>query len=189
MPEIIRKGDPTSHGGHVIEGSLPDICHGKPIAFVGHQTFCPKCKGFFPIVEGVSTTSFYGNGVAVAGMKTACGATLIATQFTAIVELAGGAVGEDSPDETDESIAGSSVSTTLTNTSERMHGAEAEAEGDVEVETVYSLRDEFGEPVDGFCYDLYHADQLHAKAYDFADGSTISVVGSNENKVGQLAKT
>jgi uncharacterized Zn-binding protein involved in type VI secretion len=89
--EIIRQGDRTSHGGTVLEGSLADICHGKPIAYVGHKVMCPKCKGVFPIVEGVLTTTFYGKGVAIAGMKTACGASLIATQFTDIVEVSGGA--------------------------------------------------------------------------------------------------
>lgn len=91
MPEIIRLGDPTSHGGTVLEGSQSDICMGKPIALLGHKVFCPKCRGTFPIVEGVLTTSFYGKGVAVAGMKTACGATLIATQFTDTVEWSSGA--------------------------------------------------------------------------------------------------
>lgn len=84
--EIIRQGDSTDHGGTVIKGSMVDICHGKPIAYIGHKVSCPQCKGTHPIVEGVMTTSFYGKGVAVAGMKTACGATLIATQFTDIVE-------------------------------------------------------------------------------------------------------
>ena len=88
--EIIRQGDPTSHGGTVLEGSLMDICHGKPIAYVGHKTSCPKCKGTYPIIEGALTTSFYGMGVALAGMKTACGATLVATQFTDIVEYGTG---------------------------------------------------------------------------------------------------
>lgn len=80
--EIIRQGDKTSHGGTVIEGSPSDICHGKAIAFIGHKTACPQCKGNFPIVEGAPTTTFYGKGVALAGMKTACGAVLIASQFT-----------------------------------------------------------------------------------------------------------
>lgn len=93
MPEIIRMGDPTSHGGKVLEGSMTDICHGKPISFIGHKVSCPECKGTFPIVEGVQTTTFYGQGVAVAGMKTACGATLIATQFTDTVEWSNGASG------------------------------------------------------------------------------------------------
>ncbi|QYF95210.1 PAAR domain-containing protein [Massilia sp. PAMC28688] len=86
MPEIIRQGDPTSHGGEVLEGSMTDICHGKPIAYMGHKVSCPQCKGTFPIIEGVLTTTFYGRGVALAGMKTACGAALIATQFTDTVE-------------------------------------------------------------------------------------------------------
>lgn len=91
--EIIRKGDPTSHGGVVLEGSMTDICMGQPIAYIGHKVQCPQCKGAFPIIEGVLTTTFYGKGVALAGMKTACGAVLVATQFTDTVEwsiVAGG---------------------------------------------------------------------------------------------------
>lgn len=88
--EIIRLGDPTSHGGTVIEGSFTDICFDKPIAYLGHKTYCPKCRGTFPISEGAMTASFYGKGVALAGMKTACGAILIATQFTDTVEYGGG---------------------------------------------------------------------------------------------------
>ena len=97
--EIIREGDPTSHGGTVLEGSPMNICHGKPIAYVGHRVKCPKCKGVFPIVEGVLTTTFYGKGVAIAGMKTACGASLIATQFTDIVEYSSGATRSGRPRE------------------------------------------------------------------------------------------
>jgi uncharacterized Zn-binding protein involved in type VI secretion len=90
MAEIIRQGDPTSHGGTVIEGSLFDICMGKPIAFMGHKVSCPKCKGVFPIAEGAPNTALYCRGIALAGMKTACGATLIATQFTDTVEYGRG---------------------------------------------------------------------------------------------------
>jgi uncharacterized Zn-binding protein involved in type VI secretion len=78
---IIRQGDPTSHGGEVIEGSLVDLCEGKPIALVGHKVSCRKCKGIFEIIEGAPTTTFYCKGVALEGMRTSCGATLIATQF------------------------------------------------------------------------------------------------------------
>ena len=91
--EIIRKGDPTSHGGTVLEGSMTDICMGQPIAYIGHKVQCPLCKGAFSIIEGILTTTFYGKGVAVAGMKTACGATLVATQFTDTVEWSSGAAG------------------------------------------------------------------------------------------------
>lgn len=89
--EIIRLGDSTSHGGIVLEGSPVDICMGKPIAYIGHKVQCPKCKGTFPIVEGAPTTTFYGKGVALAGMRTACGAVLIASQFTDTVEFGRGA--------------------------------------------------------------------------------------------------
>jgi uncharacterized Zn-binding protein involved in type VI secretion len=85
---IIRQGDPTSHGGRVIEGSLVDLCEGKPIAFVGHKVSCCKCKGIYEIIEGAPTTTFYGKGVALEGMRTSCGATLIATQFVTTVEIA-----------------------------------------------------------------------------------------------------
>lgn len=94
--EIIRLGDSTSHGGIVLEGSVLDICMGKPIAYVGHKVQCPKCKGIFPIVEGAPTTTFYGKGVALAGMHTACGAVLIASQFTDIVECGGGGAAANS---------------------------------------------------------------------------------------------
>jgi uncharacterized Zn-binding protein involved in type VI secretion len=94
--EIIRKGDPTSHGGVVLEGSTTDICMGQPIAYIGHKVQCPKCKGIFPIAEGVLTTILYGRGVAVAGMKTACGAVLIPTQFTDTVEWSSGDTGAGS---------------------------------------------------------------------------------------------
>jgi uncharacterized Zn-binding protein involved in type VI secretion len=87
--EIIRLGDTTSHGGTVLEGSLTDICMGKPIAYMGHKVWCPKCKGTFPIVEGISNMTVFGHGVAVAGMKTACGALLVATQFIDTVEWHG----------------------------------------------------------------------------------------------------
>lgn len=97
MPEIIRLGDSTSHGGKVIEGSSFDICMGKPIAYMGHKVQCPKCKGVFPIVEGALTTTFYGKGVALAGMRTSCGAVLIASQFTDVVEYGGGGSGASSP--------------------------------------------------------------------------------------------
>ena len=91
--KIIRKGDPTSHGGIVLEGSMTDLSMGQPIAFVGHKVQCPQCKGVFPIAEGVLTTTLYGKGVAVAGMKAVCGAVLIATQFTDTVEWSSGGSG------------------------------------------------------------------------------------------------
>lgn len=79
MRAVICKGDPTSHGGKVIEGNETATFEGRPISNKGHMTYCPQCKGTFAIVEGVEFHSFFGEGTAVDGMKTACGAKLIAT--------------------------------------------------------------------------------------------------------------
>lgn len=83
---IICKGDPTSHGGKVLEGTEDATIDGRPIALRGHLTYCPSCKGKFPISEGLAFHTFGGLGTAVEGMKTACGAILIATQHQMTVE-------------------------------------------------------------------------------------------------------
>lgn len=79
MKDIIRLGDPTTHGGVVLEAFFHTDLNGKPIAGVGHKTSCPLCKGIFPITEGCSTYTVDGIAVALEGMKTACGAALIAS--------------------------------------------------------------------------------------------------------------
>lgn len=80
MKPVIRKGDTTTHGGTVIEGIEDYLVYDKPIACKTHMVLCPLCKGTFPIVEGVETTSVHDKYPAVEGMKTACGAKLIASQ-------------------------------------------------------------------------------------------------------------
>lgn len=79
MRAVICKGDPTTHGGKVLEGNEHATTGGRPIAQLGNMTHCPKCKGDFAIVEGLGFHSYAGLGTAVEGMKTACGAELIAT--------------------------------------------------------------------------------------------------------------
>ncbi|MGL6013346.1 MAG: PAAR domain-containing protein [Shewanella oncorhynchi] len=86
LKAIIREGDPTSHGGTVIEGFAGINIYGKPAAGVGHKGVCPKCKCQFVIVAGVVGVSYLGRNVAVEGMLTSCGATLIATQKDAMIE-------------------------------------------------------------------------------------------------------
>jgi len=79
MRAVICKDDPTSHGGVVLEGNARATANGRAIALKGHMTHCPQCRGDFPIVEGLAYHSFAGVGTAVEGMKTACGAILVAT--------------------------------------------------------------------------------------------------------------
>lgn len=77
--DIIRKGDSTDHGGTVLEGFEQTNLNGRPMAGVGHMVACPLCKGVFPITEGSSSYDVDGVLVALNGMKTACGASLIAS--------------------------------------------------------------------------------------------------------------
>jgi uncharacterized Zn-binding protein involved in type VI secretion len=79
---FICLGDRTDHGGTVIEADMTFDIHGKPVALVGHKVVCRKCKGTFPITTGTEDMSSFGMAVARHGDKTACGATLLASQAT-----------------------------------------------------------------------------------------------------------
>jgi uncharacterized Zn-binding protein involved in type VI secretion len=177
--EIIRMGDKTSHGGTVLEGSPTDICMGKPIAFIGHQTHCPKCKGTYPIIEGVLTTTFYGKGVAVAGMKTACGAVLLADQFTDIVEWSSGSGSAA------KASAGAAEATAGTHAAPSGNGVQTSSENDdeIEIEYFYSLVDADGKPIDAYRYDLRMADVLHTKAGAYTNGETVTIRGIEPSRL------
>jgi len=81
MTNVIRVGDPTSHGGKVINTSAPNVkVSGKPVALLGDPCMCPmtghqNCV----IVSGNSNHTVNGKAVAYHGDKTSCGATLIST--------------------------------------------------------------------------------------------------------------
>ena len=79
MNQIIRLGDTTDHGGIVLDAIPHTNLNGKPLAGKGSMVFCPLCKGEFPIIEGSDTYRVNGVSVALDGMKTACGASLIAS--------------------------------------------------------------------------------------------------------------
>ncbi|MCY1288277.1 PAAR motif protein [compost metagenome] len=79
MPDIVRLGDSTSHGGTVLEAFSQTDLNGRPMAGVGHKVACPLCQGVFPIIEGSTLLNVDGIAVALHGMKTACGASLIAS--------------------------------------------------------------------------------------------------------------
>ena len=79
MKDIILLGDLTTQDGVVLEALANTDLNCKPIAGVGHMVSCPLCKGIFPIAEGSASYSVDGIAVALDGMKTACGAALIAS--------------------------------------------------------------------------------------------------------------
>ncbi|WP_224776714.1 polymorphic toxin type 44 domain-containing protein [Achromobacter insolitus] len=89
---IIRVGDKTTHGGTVLEGFSSYDIDGRAAAGLGHKVDCPKCKGVFPIIEGVPSFAVGDSLVAIEGMKTACGAALIASQGFARVDPGPGGV-------------------------------------------------------------------------------------------------
>ncbi|WP_205169222.1 PAAR domain-containing protein [Burkholderia sp. LMG 13014] len=88
---FIREGDTTSHGGRVLACTSTNIVFGKPLALEGDMVSCPKCGGVYPIVAvRVRSMTFGDRAVATDGDKTACGATLIASQSMATVEPTSG---------------------------------------------------------------------------------------------------
>jgi len=76
--EVIRVGDTTTHGGVVQEGFPGTNIHGRQIAGIGHRVLCPKCEGVVTIAQGNPRYTVNGTPVAQQGMRTTCGATLIA---------------------------------------------------------------------------------------------------------------
>lgn len=76
---VIRKGDKTSHGGVVISGDETINIFGLPMARLGDRVTCPTCAGVHTIIEGITSVSS-DRRTAVEGMKTSCGAVLIASQ-------------------------------------------------------------------------------------------------------------
>ncbi|MGW8389360.1 PAAR domain-containing protein [Pseudoduganella sp. HUAS MS19] len=84
MPNVVRIGDPTSHGGKVVSTSAKHfLVGGKPVALVGDKCTCPmtghqNCV----IVSGNNNHTVNGKAVAYDGDKTSCGATLISTVKT-----------------------------------------------------------------------------------------------------------
>jgi len=75
MPDIIRIGDPGSHGGSVTTGSPDTFANGAKVARVGDTYSCP-IHGPNPIATGSPDTFANGQAVARVGDTTACGATL-----------------------------------------------------------------------------------------------------------------
>lgn len=76
---VIRIGDKTSHGGKVISAQSTFKVLGKQVAVADDMTFCPKCKGSFPIQVPGSERHHHGKAVAYHGDKAACGANLISS--------------------------------------------------------------------------------------------------------------
>lgn len=76
---VIRKHDKTDHGGLVISVSSGTIVFGVEAAVQGDMTFCPKCKGTFPIKSDGEGAKHAGNFYAYDSDMTACGAKIFSS--------------------------------------------------------------------------------------------------------------
>ena len=81
MKNVIRLGDPTTHGGKVVSTSNTNFkVGGVPVACVGDLCFCPlPGHSGCTIVSGSSKHHLRGVLIAFDGDKTSCGAKLIST--------------------------------------------------------------------------------------------------------------
>jgi uncharacterized Zn-binding protein involved in type VI secretion len=81
MPNVIRLGDPTSHGGKVISAGASDyLVDGIAVVRVDDLCSCPiPGHGVTKVVEGDADYIVDGKAVALAGHKAGCGAALIST--------------------------------------------------------------------------------------------------------------
>ncbi len=76
---VIRLNDKTDHGGQVISVSSGTVVLGKEAALADDMTFCPKCKGNFPIKPDGAGAKHIGRPYAYDNDLTACGAKLISS--------------------------------------------------------------------------------------------------------------
>ncbi|RAS37425.1 PAAR domain-containing protein [Paraburkholderia bryophila] len=80
MPNLIRLGDPTDHGGRVISASSVMRYDGRFVARKGDRVCCPK-HDLRPnlIIEGDESTTDHGVPVARHGCRAMCGCRLISS--------------------------------------------------------------------------------------------------------------
>jgi uncharacterized Zn-binding protein involved in type VI secretion len=76
---IIRLDDKTDHGGVVTSASSGTVILGIQAALADDMTFCPKCKGNYPIKTDASGAKHMGRPYAYHDDQTACGAKLISS--------------------------------------------------------------------------------------------------------------
>ncbi len=80
MKNVIRVGDPTSHGGVVESGDSGFVVDGRAVARVGDSCSCPIAGHQSCIIaEGDPDFVIDGRAVAFDGHHTSCGATLQST--------------------------------------------------------------------------------------------------------------
>lgn len=84
---VVRIGDPTTHGGVVITATSTTIVEGRPVALIGDLVICPiPGHGVNPIIEGSSTCFSDGRAIVIDKCKSVCGCSVISTTTSAEME-------------------------------------------------------------------------------------------------------
>ena len=76
---VVRLHDKTDHGGEVISASSGTIVFGIEAALADDLTWCPKCKGKFPLTPDGEGAKHQQRPYAYDGDLTACGARVLAS--------------------------------------------------------------------------------------------------------------
>lgn len=173
---IIRLGDKTSHNGTVLEGYQDNICMGKPIAGVGHKVSCPKCPGTHTIVEGARSFFVLGVNVAVEGMKTSCGAVLVASQQTDTAEVGGGGGGG-------AAAPTAAAATAAVAAAPAAAAAAAAVPADSKFDEQFQLVDKGGKPLANAAYRIVSASGITVDGTTDAEGKTQRVKTSAEEQL------
>ncbi|ABF07517.1 putative Zn-binding protein involved in type VI secretion [Cupriavidus metallidurans] len=82
MPDFVRLGDSTDHGGKVITASSTMNYDGRPLARKGDRVSCPKHPNVLPnlIIDGdESMKDESGRPLARHGYRATCGCKLISS--------------------------------------------------------------------------------------------------------------
>lgn len=84
---VVRLGDPTTHGGMVISASSTTIVEGIAVALVGDLVSCPKkYHGVNMIIEGAETCYSDGKPIVIDSALCQCGCKVISTIKTTEME-------------------------------------------------------------------------------------------------------
>lgn len=73
---IARKGDPSNHGGEIIEGSDDTYCEGSEVARDGDLHACPITGHGTTPITGTGEAKVNGKNIVVDGDVAGCGAEI-----------------------------------------------------------------------------------------------------------------
>lgn len=84
---VVRLGDPTTHGGCVISASSTTTVEGKPVALIGDLVSCPIIgHGVNRIIEAAKRSFSDGKAIVMDQCLCECGCRVLSTIHTTEIE-------------------------------------------------------------------------------------------------------